>query len=99
GYVFPEFPPAYDAVMSTCKVLAVLSHAGRPLSELAGGIPVSTRVHDVVHCPWSRKGATMRNLIESVKGMRIDDLDGVKVFEEEGWVHAIHEPHETLLHR
>ena len=98
GYVFPAFLPAYDAVMSTCKVLEVLSHAGRPLSELAAGIPVSARVHDVVHCPWSRKGAVMRMLIESVKGMEVDDLDGVKVFEEQGWVQAIPDPDEPYFH-
>ena len=85
-------------VMSTCKVLEVLSHAGRPLSELAAGIPVSARVHDVVHCPWSRKGTVMRMLIESVKGMEVDDLDGVKVFEEQGWVQAIPDPDEPYFH-
>jgi len=98
GYVFPDFLPAYDAVMSTCKVLEVLSHAGRPLSELAAGIPVSARIHDVVHCPWSRKGTVMRMLIEAVKGMEVDDLDGVKVFEEQGWVQAIPDPDEPYFH-
>jgi mannose-1-phosphate guanylyltransferase/phosphomannomutase len=98
GYVFPQFLAAYDAVMSTCKTLEVLAHAGGKLSALAADIAPSTRVHDVVHCPWSTKGAAMRMLIESVKGLPVDHLDGVKVFEPDGWVQAIPDPDEPVFH-
>jgi mannose-1-phosphate guanylyltransferase / phosphomannomutase len=98
GLVFPEFLPAYDAVMSTGKVLELVAKAERPLSQLVEGLPRSTRVHRELHCPWSLKGTAMRRLIEAVKGMEVDNLDGVKVFEDGGWVQVLPDPDEPVFH-
>jgi mannose-1-phosphate guanylyltransferase / phosphomannomutase len=98
GYVFPEFLPAYDAVMSIGKVLEVVARSGRPLAELVADLPRSTLVRRSVNCPWSLKGVAMRRLIESVKGMRVDHTDGIKVFEDDGWVQVIPDPDEPVFH-
>ena len=98
GYVFPEFLPAYDAMMSACKVLELVARAGKSLSELAAGIPRSTRIHRTVHCPWNRKGAAMRLLIDAMKGMPTDHLDGIKISDNGGWVQAIPDPDEPVFH-
>jgi len=98
GYVFPRFLPAYDAVMSTCKVLELVARARRPLSQLAADLPHSTRVHATVACPWNRKGAAMRMLIDRVKGLETDHLDGIKVIVDGGWVQAIPDPDEPVFH-
>ncbi len=39
GYVFPEFLPAYDAVMSLGKLLELVAHSGRALSALVEDLP------------------------------------------------------------
>jgi mannose-1-phosphate guanylyltransferase/phosphomannomutase len=98
GYVFPAFLPAYDAVMSTSRVLEMLAHSERSLSDLAHGLPQSTLVHRTVPCPWEAKGTTMRRVIEAAKGMRSDDLDGLKVFEDDGWVQMLPDPDEPVFH-
>ncbi len=99
GYVFPEFLPAYDAVMSIGKILELVAHAGGgPLSQLVAGIPQSTLVTREVPCPWSRKGAAMRAVIEAVKGMEVDHTDGVKVTDEGGWAQVIPDPDEPVIH-
>ncbi len=98
GYVFPEFLPAYDAVMSLGKLLELVAHSGRPLSELVEGLPQSTLVHVREPCPWSAKGLAMRQLIEAVKGMEVDNMDGIKVFEPEGWVQVLPDPDEPVFH-
>jgi mannose-1-phosphate guanylyltransferase/phosphomannomutase len=98
GYVFPELTPSYDAVMSVGKTLEVVAHAGTSVSALVADLPRSTRVQRTVGCPWSRKGAAMRRLIESVKGMDVDTGDGVKVFDGEDWVQVIPDPDEPLFH-
>jgi phosphomannomutase len=84
GYVFPEFLPAYDAVMSIGKVLEVVAHSGRPLSELVADLPKSAMVRTSVECPWSLKGTAMRRVIEATKGMHVDNRDGIKVWEGDG---------------
>jgi mannose-1-phosphate guanylyltransferase/phosphomannomutase len=98
GYVFPEFLPAYDAVMSLSKLLELVAHSGRALSELVEDLPRSTLVHVREPCPWSAKGLAMRQLIEAVKGMEVDNMDGIKVFEPEGWVQVLPDPDEPVFH-
>ena len=98
GYVFPEFLPAYDAVMSTGKVLELVARSERRLSQLVCGLPRSSRVHHELHCPWSLKGTTMRRLIEAVKGLEVDHMDGIKVYENGGWVQILPDPDEPVFH-
>jgi mannose-1-phosphate guanylyltransferase / phosphomannomutase len=98
GYVFPEFLPAYDAVMSLGKLLELVAHSGRQLSALVEDLPRSTLVHVREPCPWSAKGLAMRQLIEAVKGMQVDHMDGIKVFEPDGWVQVLPDPDEPVFH-
>src|SRR6478609_1215356 len=98
GYVFPEFLPAYDAVASLCKLLELLASVGRPLSQLVADLPASTLVHRQVPCPWSLKGTVMRLLTERLRDRDVDLLDGIKVFDERGWVQLLPDPDEPLVH-
>jgi mannose-1-phosphate guanylyltransferase/phosphomannomutase len=98
GYVFPDFLPAYDATASLCKLLELLAPVDRPLSELVSELPRSTLLHRQISCPWSQKGRIMRVLTERLKGKELDLMDGVKVFEPNGWVQLLPDPDEPLLH-
>jgi mannose-1-phosphate guanylyltransferase / phosphomannomutase len=98
GYVFPDFLPAYDATASLCKLLELLGPVDRPISELIAELPRSTLVHRQLRCPWSEKGRVMRLLTERLKGKELDLLDGIKVFEPNGWVQLLPDPDEPLLH-
>jgi mannose-1-phosphate guanylyltransferase/phosphomannomutase len=98
GYVFPEFLPAYDAVMSIGKILEIVARSGRSASEHVSDLPPSTRVHHVAPCPWSAKGVAMRQMIEATKGLEIDSTDGIKIFESEGWAQVIPDPDEPVFH-
>jgi mannose-1-phosphate guanylyltransferase/phosphomannomutase len=98
GYVFPEFLPAYDAVASLCKLLELLAPVRRPLSELVGELPQPTLIHRQLACPWNLKGMVMRVLTERLKGRELDLVDGIKIFDERGWVHLLPDPDEPLLH-
>jgi mannose-1-phosphate guanylyltransferase/phosphomannomutase len=98
GYVFPDFLLAYDAVMSIGKILEIASRAGKTLSDLVHDLPISTLVHEQAHCPWSAKGTAMRQVIEAVKGLEVDDTDGIKVFEGSGWAQIIPDPDEPVFH-
>jgi mannose-1-phosphate guanylyltransferase/phosphomannomutase len=98
GYVFPEFLPAYDAVASLCKLLELLAPVRRPLSELVAELPQPTLVHRQIACPWNLKGMVMRVLTERLKGRELDLVDGIKLFDERGWVQLLPDPDEPLLH-
>jgi mannose-1-phosphate guanylyltransferase/phosphomannomutase len=98
GYVFPDFLPAYDAVASLCKLLELLAPVERPLSELVAELPRPTLVHRQIPCPWALKGTVMRLLNERFADANVDTLDGIKVFDERGWMQVLPDADEPLLH-
>jgi mannose-1-phosphate guanylyltransferase/phosphomannomutase len=55
-------------------------------------------VHDDVHCPWASKGLVMRTLIDEAKGYDTDNLDGLKVYLDEGWVSLMPDPDQPRFH-
>jgi len=98
GYVFPEFLPAYDAIASLCKLLELLAPLGEPLSQLVGALPRPTLIHRQVQCPWALKGTVMRVLNERYADDNVDTTDGIKIFDERGWVQVLPDPDEPLVH-
>jgi mannose-1-phosphate guanylyltransferase/phosphomannomutase len=98
GYVFPDFLPAYDAVASLGKLLELLAPVERPLSELVAHLPRPTLVHRQIPCPWALKGTVMRLLNERFADANVDTLDGIKIFDERGWMQALPDADEPLLH-
>jgi mannose-1-phosphate guanylyltransferase/phosphomannomutase len=98
GFVFPRFLPAYDAMAALCNLLELLAPVGRPLSELVAELPQSTLVHREVHCSWSLKGTVMRVLNERFANANIDLLDGIKVFDDRGWMQVLPDPDEPVIH-
>jgi mannose-1-phosphate guanylyltransferase/phosphomannomutase len=82
GYIFPQFLPAFDAVMSLGKLLELLAPQAKPLSEQIDEIPDSTLVHRTVPCPWSLKGTVMRLATERLQ--REVARDGAVVVDSSG---------------
>ena len=98
GFVFPDVVPGYDAVTALCKILELLARQERPVSELVAELPRPTLVHRALPCPWSRKGLVMRLLNEQLSSRRLDLMDGVKAYDERGWVQVLPDPDEPLVH-
>jgi mannose-1-phosphate guanylyltransferase/phosphomannomutase len=98
GFVFPDVVPGYDAVTALCKVLELLAVQERPVSELVAELPRPTLVHRALPCPWERKGVVMRVLNEQLSTRRLDLMDGVKAYDDRGWVQVLPDPDEPLVH-
>ncbi len=99
GYVFPEFLPAYDAMASLCKLLELLAtQPPQRMSELTATLPRPTLIHRQVQCPWALKGTVMRVLNERFADANVDLRDGIKVFDDRGWVQVLPDPDEPLVH-
>jgi mannose-1-phosphate guanylyltransferase/phosphomannomutase len=98
GFVFPDVVPGYDAVTAVCKLLELLATQERPVSELVAELPRPTLVHRALPCPWGRKGLVMRLLNEQLASRRVDLQDGVKAYDERGWVQVLPDPDEPLVH-
>jgi mannose-1-phosphate guanylyltransferase/phosphomannomutase len=96
--VFPDVVPGYDAVGSLCKLLELLVIADQPVSALVAELPVPSLVHRSLPCPWARKGLVMRLLNERLADRELDLLDGIKAFDDRGWVQVLPDPDEPLVH-
>jgi mannose-1-phosphate guanylyltransferase/phosphomannomutase len=97
-YVFPELSAAPDALATTVRVLALLLDADRPLSGLRRTLPASTLVSGDLPCPWSAKGTAMRMLIEYAKAFETDDLDGLRIYDDGGWVQVLPDADLPVFH-
>jgi mannose-1-phosphate guanylyltransferase / phosphomannomutase len=79
-FIFPHFIPAYDGLFATAKLLEALARGGTPLSELVDQHSVMHIRTERVACPWGRKGAVMRRLMQETEHERRDMVDGVKIW-------------------
>ncbi len=104
GYIFPQFLPAFDAVMSIGRLLELLALDARPLSEHVAEIPDSSLVHRTVGCPWALKGGVMRTATETLQreterdGGELSLVDGVRVAREGTWIHLLPDADEPIFH-
>jgi mannose-1-phosphate guanylyltransferase/phosphomannomutase len=98
GFIFPEFQPGFDAIMSVAKVLELLALEHKPLSELRAEVPTSALIHQRAPVPWSLKGLAMREIGDRVKELRDERADGIRVEENGGWAQLVPDPDEPLFH-
>lgn len=86
GFVFPGFQTGSDAMLSAVKILEMMALTNTRIGELRGRFDKYFRESTTVPCPWSKKGTVMRKLITDSAGKDRQLIDGVRVFEDNGWV-------------
>jgi mannose-1-phosphate guanylyltransferase/phosphomannomutase len=99
GFIFPGFQPAFDAMLTVCKILEMMAVSMTGSDEIYQEIPGSFLVRRNIACPWSRKGEVLRGLIEQTKDHSDREMiDGIKLFFGRDWVQVIPDPHRELFH-
>lgn len=86
GFIFPEFHPAFDGMYASVKLLEMMARIGLGVHEVVREIPPFHIVHEKLSCPWELRGRLIRKLIEETKKMKVQLIDGVKVFFDNDWV-------------
>jgi mannose-1-phosphate guanylyltransferase/phosphomannomutase len=98
GFIFPAFLPAFDAAAAFVKLLELLARDETQLSKVVEGLPAVHIAHETVVTPWEQKGTVMRTLVEMSKDREVQLIDGVKVRHDDGWVLALPDPEEPVMH-
>jgi mannose-1-phosphate guanylyltransferase/phosphomannomutase len=81
-----QFSMNFDAVAGLVKLLDYLNVNGSSLSDMVSALPEIHMRTKEVECSWDKKGKVVRKIIQEHSGSRIDTLEGVKVYNEKGWV-------------
>ncbi|MEW6203104.1 MAG: sugar phosphate nucleotidyltransferase [bacterium] len=99
GFMFPEFQPVFDAVVSISKILELIALYDINIAELNKNIPPIFIQQESIPCTWDAKGKLMRTLVEKFKDEKIDLTDGVKLFfTPDSWVLIRPDPAEPVVH-
>jgi mannose-1-phosphate guanylyltransferase/phosphomannomutase len=98
GFIFPEFQNSFDAMYAVGNLIEMLTQTEFTISKIRREIPSFDVLHKVIPCSWDKKGQTMRNAIEYTKDKKIELIDGVKIFLDNGWVLLLPDPDEAYFH-
>jgi|HubBroStandDraft_1064217.scaffolds.fasta_scaffold15813_2 phosphomannomutase / phosphoglucomutase len=87
-YYWPDHLNAPDGPMSSAMMLELLAHEARPLSEIAGEIPVYHLRKDKVTVDRSLHSFVLAHATAALRegADRTDTTDGVKAYFQAGWV-------------
>lgn len=86
GFIFPGFQMGTDAILATVYIIEMMAKEKIRLGEIRGEFEKYIRREIKVPCPWSKKGQVMRKLITDTDSKNRQLIDGVRIFEPEGWV-------------
>ena len=86
GMIFPEHQLCRDGAMTLAKVVEIVAHARRPLSDLLAELPAYSLHKTSVRYKASERDAILARLKSLAWGLRVEDIDGIKVHYPDGWV-------------
>jgi mannose-1-phosphate guanylyltransferase/phosphomannomutase len=93
NFIFSDFQPSVDGLMTTVRLLEYLAVRRMPVSEIVSYLPRFYMAQDRVDCPWESKGAVMRTLNHRFRGDHVETIDGLKIHLSDGeWVHVAPNP-------
>lgn len=92
GFIFPSFLPSYDGMFTIAKILELTALLKTTVNEVHRLLPATFMLRDAVPCSWECKGRAMRYLLEQTAGERVELVDGIKIWDGDGWCLAIPSP-------
>lgn len=99
SFIFPDFMPVFDAIMTFAKLLEMLAGTGETLSKMVSELPSYHIMSRQVVTSWEAKGAVMRQLLETHQSDGVDSTDGMKVaWAPNRWVLVLPDLEEPVLH-
>jgi mannose-1-phosphate guanylyltransferase/phosphomannomutase len=100
AFIWPDFMPAPDGLMTFAKALELVAHEERPLADVLEDHPAIHVARRDVRTPWELKGTVMRRLAAEYgvpdHEVKLVLLDGVKIESERSWVLVVPFPDEPL---
>ena len=87
AFIWPEFQPVVDGMMTVAKSLEFTVSQDTSLAEAVASAPAYYVAQGEVSCPWEDKGAVMRLLNQEYKERLGPQIDGIKInLSDDEWV-------------
>jgi len=80
GVFYAPHQPVRDGAMTTALILDIMAKTGKRLSELLAKLPFYHLEKDKLNCPDELKERVLERLIEQVEDLKIDTVDGAKIW-------------------
>lgn len=96
GFIFGEFFPAFDGVMTMGMLSRMLVALDTDLDTVVLDLPEFHKTSLGIFSPNDRKGAVMRAITER-SGDTADLTEGVRVADDTGWVLVLPDPNEPVV--
>ena len=99
GFIFPQLHPGFDSIFAVAQLFSMLQITGCTLREMVMSLPDFHMAYQDVRCPWESKGSVMRRLAELAgESSNVETMDGIKINSSQGWVLAIPDSFEPIVH-
>jgi phosphomannomutase / phosphoglucomutase len=87
-FYWPKHQNAPDGPMTSAVMVELLARAGRPLSQLVAEMPAYRLLKRQVPVSPELRDATLEHVrkVLSAEAVRVETIDGVKAYFDEGWV-------------
>jgi len=87
GIFYAPHVPVRDGTIAAGFIASILAKTGEKLSSLLDELPSYYNAKEKVMCPNEKKEQTLREVKGKAHGSRIETVDGVKVWHEDGsWI-------------
>ncbi|MCK4966973.1 hypothetical protein KAS50_08070, partial [bacterium] len=86
GFIYPDFLFACDAMYTVAKTVEMMIKNDIHLGDLIDKFQFPTSISEEITCPKELKGKFMRIITEHTAGLNRVLLDGIKIFDDNGWI-------------
>ncbi|MEM4727993.1 MAG: phosphoglucosamine mutase [Candidatus Bathyarchaeia archaeon] len=87
GMFYSPHLPVRDGTMAMALILDIMAREGKPLSQLFWGLPRYHQMKERIPCPNHLKEMVMGSIRGVVKASRIETIDGLKLWYDDGsWI-------------
>jgi phosphomannomutase len=88
GVAIPDFQLAFDGFLTMSMILEIMAEKKKKISELVRELPRYHIVKEKIYCPPTKIHSVVNEVKKLYANCDIDSSDGIKVEDNDGWVHV-----------
>jgi phosphomannomutase len=87
GLAIREFQPAFDGFLTMGMILKMMAEKKNKISDIVKQLPKYHIVKEKIYCPPVKAHSIVSEVKKLYDTHEVNELDGIKVEKEDGWIH------------